>query len=252
MHLRIGLGVVAGVLSGLFGVGGGIVLVPGLMLLGFDQHRAHATSLAAIILTATAGLLTFAQEGALEWIAGASLIIGAQVGAVAGAAAMRRAEGDTLRRAFAVLLLLVAGRMLLAPEGAAGPTPEVAVVTALALAGIGVVVGVLSALLGVGGGVVLVPVLALLFGFAQQVAAGTSLLVIAPTALTGALQHHRGGFTDWRTALVVGAGGVAGAPLGALAALSLPADMLQQIFAVLLIVLGLRMLLAEEPPAPLG
>lgn len=107
---------------------------------------------------------------------------------------------------------------------------------------LGLVAGLVSSGLGVGGGVVLVPALVLAFGLPQHLAEGTSLAVIAPTALLGAWRHARRGATDWRLGLVIGAGGVVGALLGAPLALALPAAALGRLFGAFLLLTGARML----------
>lgn len=238
----LALGLLAGVMAGLFGVGGGIVLVPGLVLVaGLAQHQAHATSLAAIIVTAPAALLPFAMDGAVSWPAAAALAVGSLAGAIGGAEVMRRIPADRLRVAFGVFMLLMAVRLVL-PGG--GGEDGVVSLTTLALAGLlvtGLATGLLSALLGVGGGVVMVPAMVLGFGFGQHLAEGTSLAVIIPTAIVGAWRHGRNGYTRWRAGLTVGAGGIAGGLLGGLLAQRLPADILQTAFAVLLITAGVRL-----------
>lgn len=113
----------------------------------------------------------------------------------------------------------------------------------LALAGIGLVAGLLAGLLGVGGGVVLVPALVLLLGFDQHVAQGTSLLVVVPAALVGSTINHRRGRFRIRDAALLVAGGLAGAALGSSLALGLDDAMLRRLFAALLIGLGIQQLL---------
>ena len=238
------LGAVAGVMSGLFGVGGGTVLVPGLvLLLGLAQHRAHATSLAAIIVTAPAAVVGFVLDDAVSWEAAAVLACGAVGGAYAGAAIMHRLSPARLRAAFAVLMLIAAVRLLVAVDLKAGdvrPDADVALLAGLLV--LGLAAGVLSAVMGVGGGVIMVPAMVLLFGFGQHVAEGTSLLVIVPTAITGAWRHTRNGYTDWRLGLLLGLGGILGGLLGAQIALALSAQWLQRLFALLLVVTGVRLL----------
>lgn len=245
----LALGGVTGLLSGLFGVGGGVILVPGMVLLArIPQHVAHATSLVAILITAPAALVGFAVDGSVAYQAGAGIAVGAVTGAVVGAAAMHRLSAARLRQGFALLLLVVAIRLLL-PAGGAAP-PEAAIDSLWALAayvGLGLAAGVLSALMGVGGGVIMVPAMVLLLGLDQHTAEGTSLLVIVPTALVGAWRHSNHGYTDWRLGLLIGIGGIAGALLGAQAALALPAATLQRLFAVFLGVMGVRMLLRSRP-----
>ena len=244
------LGVAAGVFSGLFGVGGGLVIVPGLvLLLAVNQHIAHATSLAAILFIAPAALLGFALEGEVAYLAAALLSVGAIVGAYLGAGLMHRVSSDRLRQAFAVLVLLVAVRMALPIELVSGGGDQaVDLLRGLAFLGVGLGTGVLSALMGVGGGLVLVPAMVLLFSFSQHTAEGTSLLVIIPTALVGAIRHARRGYTDWRLGLAVGVGGIAGGLVGAQVALALDSDILQLLFALFLAATGVRMLRGREQP----
>jgi uncharacterized protein len=240
--LLLGLG--AGVMAGLFGVGGGVVLVPGMVLLmRLPQHVAHATSLVAILVTAPAAVVGFALDGSVAYAAGAAVAVGAVAGAFAGAGLMHRLSPTRLRQAFALLLLLVAVRLVFPvaiEPGAAVAADDLP--TLAAFAGLGLAAGVLSALMGVGGGVIMVPAFVLLFGLDQHTAEGTSLLVIVPTALMGAWRHARHDYTDWRLGLLIGLGGAVGGLMGAQAALALPAETLQRLFAVFLVVTGLRML----------
>jgi uncharacterized protein len=112
----------------------------------------------------------------------------------------------------------------------------------LALIGVGAAAGVLAGLLGVGGGILLVPFLVLAVGMTQHEAEATSLLVILPTAVAASVALRRRGVGDLPIALVIGMVGALGAVVGALLALSLPADVLRAVFAVLLAVAGLRLI----------
>jgi uncharacterized protein len=112
----------------------------------------------------------------------------------------------------------------------------------LALIGVGAAAGVLAGLLGVGGGILLVPFLVLAVGMTQHEAEATSLLVILPTAVAASVALRRRGLGDLPIALVIGMVGALGAVVGALLALSLPADVLRAVFAVLLTVAGLRLI----------
>jgi uncharacterized protein len=240
----LALGLAAGVLSGLFGIGGGAVMVPGLVLwLREEQHHAHATSLAAILVIAPVALAVFAQDGQVAFGPAAILTIAAIAGAWLGAGVMHRISATRLARVFGVLLLLVALRLLLpAPADPAAAAHPLDVARVAALLALGAGTGALSAVMGVGGGVVLVPVLVLLFEFSQHVAEGTSLLVVLPSALVGALRHADRGYTRWRLGWLLGAGGVLGAFAGAQIALTLSSIWLQRLFALLLAVTGARML----------
>ena len=111
--------------------------------------------------------------------------------------------------------------------------------TTLALAAfLGLLAGVFAGLFGVGGGILFVPTLTLVLGLTQLHAEATSLLAIIPTALAGAIQQHRYGNARWRAAAVIGLAAVVGVVAGAQIAVSLPEDILQRLFAVLLLLVA--------------
>lgn len=118
------------------------------------------------------------------------------------------------------------------------------------LAAFGVLTGVLSGLLGVGGGIFMVPFLVLVIGLNQHHAQATSLLVVLPTAVVASVSLHRRGVGDLRLALRMGLIGTVGSVGGTLLALSLPGHALRLIFAVLMVVVGARLLrdAAHAPP----
>lgn len=105
----VAVGLIAGITSGLLGVGGGTVLVPMLVYVAaFDQHRAHATSLAAGAFLAAAGGIAYAVAGDVDLLAGLLLAAGAILGAPIGARIMHRVSPDRLKVAFGVLLVALA------------------------------------------------------------------------------------------------------------------------------------------------
>jgi len=111
---------------------------------------------------------------------------------------------------------------------------------------LGVLAGVLSGLAGVGGGIIVVPALVLLFGFGQHMAQGTSLAVlIPPVGLLAMIQYYRRGEVDLRAAILIAAGLVIGAILGAKVALGLPQVTLKRLFGVILLITSLRYLLVR-------
>lgn len=106
-------GFAAGALSGLFGVGGGVVMVPVLIAAGLSQHQSHATSLAAIVPIAAVGALLFALQGEIDWAIAGLLALGATAGAPAGARAMERIPQRSLRLLFGALMFAVATELLI-------------------------------------------------------------------------------------------------------------------------------------------
>lgn len=110
------LGVLVGVFSGLFGVGGGIIMVPFLVLLaGYGQHMAQGISLAAIIPTALVGSLEYLKKGNVDLLAAAALAVGSIPGAHYGAALAQRLPQATLRTLFALLMIAMSARIM--PSG---------------------------------------------------------------------------------------------------------------------------------------
>lgn len=103
---------------------------------------------------------------------------------------------------------------------------------------LGLLGGVLAGLFGVGGGILFVPALVLVLGLTQVHAEATSLLAILPTVVAGAWQQHRYGNVDWRAALLVGLGSIAGVEGGVQLAKALPEDVLRRLFAVFMLVVA--------------
>ncbi len=121
---------------------------------------------------------------------------------------------------------------------------------------LGLFAGTVAAALGVGGGVIYVPALVVLFSFDQHIAQGTSLAVILPTAVVATIAHARFGNVRWRLAVPIAVAGIAGAAVGAWVALSLDADLLRRFFGVFVLIVAARMawrayrLSGRSAPAP--
>ena len=241
----IGVGFGVGAFSGLLGVGGGILLVPFLVLArAFDQKRAQATSLVMVACAALFGALTYALEGQVSWLPALLLLAGGFLGSLVGSHLVVRSANHVLQGAFAVLMIAVAIYLFVgAPNASDADVIEISTSVAIGYVIAGLVMGILSALFGIGGGIVLIPMLIGLFDYPQQLAAGTSLAVMCVVALVGAIRLTRPGFTNWRTGLTFGIASIPGALAGAAIALTLPADYLRGIFAVVMAALGVRMFL---------
>jgi uncharacterized protein len=211
----IGIGLASGLLSGLFGVGGGTVIVPLLvLLLGFDQRLAAGTSLAAIVPTATVGVISYAVHGSVAWIPALILAAGAVVGAQIGTWLLPKLSQTALRWAFvAFLAVVIVSLYIVIPSRGAGL--ELTWLTGPGLVVLGVITGILAGLLGVGGGVIVVPALMLLFGTSDLIAKGTSLLMMIPTAISGTVGNLRRRNVDLVAAATVGVAACTTTALGA-------------------------------------
>lgn len=112
--LSVALGIVAGAVSGLFGVGGGVIVVPGLVLwMGLDQRRAAATSLATITVSAATAVILFGRASAIDWPAAGYLLLGAAAGVRLAARYLERIPSVWLTWVFAALMFLAAARLAL-------------------------------------------------------------------------------------------------------------------------------------------
>ncbi|MDU0347344.1 sulfite exporter TauE/SafE family protein [Actinomyces sp. MRS3W] len=211
-----GLG--AGFLAGLFGVGGGLVIVPALIsLLGMDQRHAAATSLVAIVPTSIVGAISYGVQGQVSLVAALFLIGGSLVGAQIGVRLLRTLPARILPWIFVVFVIFVIiSQQIMVPVRDAGLTLTPA--SGMALIGVGLVAGVLSGLVGVGGGAVIVPGTQLAVGIGDLLARGTSLVVMLPTAVSGTVTNLRHGVADLRIGLVVGVASAAASPLGSVVA----------------------------------
>lgn len=235
----VGLG--AGLLSGLFGVGGGILVVPALvMLLHIDQRVANGTSLGAVLPISISSLLTYWSQGNVDWWLALWLSIGALGGAVLGTRWIHVLPRHVLGYMFSVVLIITAIRLFI-PMNATG-RDALDVVAAIALIVIGFATGVLAGLLGIGGGVVMVPAMVVFFSEPSVIAKGTSVAVIIPTSIMGTWRNWKADNIDMKVAAIVGVSGVFSAVVGGLISDHLSEDLSNILFATLILVVATRMI----------
>lgn len=237
----LAIGLVSGFMSGLFGVGGGTVIVPLLVTFAlFGQKLASGTSGASIIATAAVGVISYAINGDVDWLAAALLAVGGVVGAPIGAQLLHKLSEAFLRWFFVGFLLVVMiSLFFIIPSR--DVTLEINVWIGIALVAVGVVTGVLSGLIGVGGGIIVVPVLILLFGSSDLVAKGTSLLMMIPTTISGAIRNARNKNVDFVAAGTVALATVITTPLGAIVAGAVDPFVANILFACFLVVIATQM-----------
>ena len=216
---------------------------------GTSQRRSSGTSLAAILPIALVGASVYyfgKGKPQVDLVVAFFLVLGSVVGAFAGAHASRRVPEHALKILVAILLLVVGLKEVhdaalgtsAALTGHSGGTLSLAHYLLITVAGF--VIGLLSGLTGVGGGVFLVPTMVLGFGIAQRVAQGTSLVAILPTAAVGAITHYRHGNVDLRSAAWIAGAGIPASLLGAALALWLPERILLGLFGLFLLFAAFR------------
>jgi len=237
----VAIGLLSGFMSGLFGVGGGTVIVPLLVLLAaFGQKLASGTSGASIIVTAAVGVISYAAHGQVDWLAALLLAAGGVIGAPIGAQLLHRLSEAFLRWFFVGFLVVVMiSLFFIIPDRDA--TVPMNVWIGIALVGVGVVTGVLSGLIGVGGGIIVVPVLILLFGSSDLVAKGTSLLMMIPTTMSGAWRNWKNDNIDWAAAGCIAVATCLTTPLGAIVAGAVDPQVANWLFVAFLVVIAAQM-----------
>ena len=258
------VGAVSGVLSGMFGIGGGMITTPAIrLLLGGSAIVAVATPLPIIIPTALTGAVGYVRRGIADVRAGVIVGCSGALAAVAGAWATQWIGGSALMIATAVLVMYMAFDMWLTGRRAgaartpppppltrppAGDHPRAddgppAGVRPLVLLGLGT--GLYSGLLGLGGGFVIVPLLMRVFGFGTKRAIGTSLVAIAILSVPGTITHALLGHIDWRLAAGLSLGVIPGAWIGARVTAAASERHVRAAFAILLVTVGVIMFANE-------
>lgn len=207
------VGMLVGVLSGMFGIGGGTVIVPALVWLGLSQRNAAATSTLAIVPTSISGVVSYATGGHVDWLAAVLLFCGMFVGGQIGSWLLSRLPELVLRWIFvAFLVFVVINQVSFVPSR--DHQIVMTVVTGIGLALLGVVIGTLAGLLGIGGGALAVPSLSMLFGASDLVARGTSLLAMFPNSITTSAANMKRNLVHVKAALIIGLVAAVTAPLG--------------------------------------
>jgi uncharacterized membrane protein YfcA len=244
------IGLAAGLLGGGLGVGGGIVLVPLLVAAGLDRHRAHATSLAAIVLISVAGAASFGMSGEIDVSLGVTVGVGGILGSILGASVMNRVSPKSLTIVFGVVLLVAGLRLIFSGDPVPGAGDIGGLASTVVALAIGLVAGFFAGLAGIGGGVVIVPSSVLLLGLDQHLAQGTSLVAIIFTSIAGTLVNYRNERVRPMDGLVAGAGGVVGSLIGSRIALAIEGRTLSSVFGVLVLFVAARALVRSFRPRP--
>lgn len=236
------IGLVTGLLSGGFGVGGGIILVPLLVAVGMDRHRAHATSLASIFPIALAGAITFGMSGQIDIGLGVTVGIGGVLGSMVGASLMNRMSTRSLSIFFGLVILVAGIRMIFSTDPLPGSADFSELVLYAIAFGIGLLSGFFAGVAGIGGGIVIVPATVLLLGITQHEAQGTSLLAIILTSIAATIVNRKNRRVRLQDAVVVGGAGVVGSVVSSRIALGADGDVLSAMFGVLAVIIASRTL----------
>ena len=255
--MYVAVGLVAGVLAGLLGVGGGVVIVPMLIFCFLKQgiqpdlimHLALGTSLASIIFTSISSFMSHHRRGAVDWTIVKRIVPGILIGTFGGTFIASRLSTGFLKGFFCVFLYTVATQMILNKK----PKASRELPAATGMFGVGSTIGVASALVGIGGGSLSVPFM-LWCNVAAHRAIGTSAAIGFPIAVAGAVGYmvnnlqvsglpaYSLGFVYLPALVFIVCFSVMTAPLGVKLAHALPVDKLKRIFALFLYVVATKMI----------
>jgi hypothetical protein len=245
----LALGLFVGTLVGLLGIGGGVVLVPAMVyLLHYDQHLAQGTSLFILLPPIGLGALRgYWKNSQVDLPAGICCAIGFLLGGYLGGRIAVPMNSRDLQGIFGFFLMLSAVLLWRKTSPSADPAAAVSqkvsgrnLARTVGILFVAAFCGVAAGMVGIGGGVLLVPLLGLLFGFSQHRAQGTSLVaLIPPTGLLAFLTYARAGYVNWPAGFLLIPGVFLGGILGAHVARRLNPRRMRQVFAALMFFLGI-------------
>ena len=254
-------GALAGLLAGVLGIGGGLVVVPALAMLfarhGFSadsiMHYAVATSLATIVPTSISSLLVHHRRASVHWAVVRLMLPGILLGAFVSAWLAMQLSSSEMALVFALFALLVAAKLLLGAK----PSPHRQLPGLIGLGVAGALIGMLSALLGIGGGMLTVSFL-LWNQVDIRLAVGTAATLGLPIAIAGTLGFvisglgapvqpgYNSGFVYWPAVAGIVLTSVPMAAVGARLAHYLPRATLRRVFALVLLLVAVKMILAAD------
>ena len=249
--LTIALAVLVGVSLGLLGGGGSILTVPLLAYVaGMDAKQAIATSLLVVGATSAVGAVSHARAGRVQWRTGLVFGVSGMAGAFAGGLVAQFIPGTVLLIGFALIMIATAVAMLRGRSNdQAGEIPRSFPIFKIVLEGL--VVGLVTGLVGAGGGFLVVPALALLGGLPMPVAVGTSLVVIAMKSFAGLAGYLSNVHIDWPLAAAVTAAALIGGLIGARLTAKVNPDALRKAFGWFVLAMS-SVILGQEIHASVG
>lgn len=266
--LLLTIGLFAGVMSGLFGIGGGIIIVPALILLaGFTQLGANGTSLVALLLpVGILAVLTYYRNKLVDVRAAMLIALGIALGVFGGAQLALGLSPEVLKVLYALFMFYIGWRYLEPrklwsarqarlnhPDAPKLPKAE-PMPPAIPQIGwgyvllVGLIAGVFSGLFGIGGGVVIVPILVSFMHYDQKLAVGTSLgALLLPVGLPGVISYYAAGALNFGAAVPVAVGLVIGALGGANLAIGLPSATVKRMYGAFLLIVATYFVLTSLP-----
>ncbi|HXH61756.1 MAG TPA: sulfite exporter TauE/SafE family protein [Fimbriimonadaceae bacterium] len=246
-------GTIAGVSSGLFGIGGGVIIVPFLILaIHYEQHKAQGTALMGMMPPVTIlAAYTYYMDGKANLPLGLLIAVGITLGGIAGSKIALGFSPTTMRKIFSTFLILVAIYLFFKVALLQGAPDKVSALPGWAWPacfGIGLFAGTSGGLLGIGGGIIIVPFLVVAMGFPQHLAQGTSLVALTlPVSGLSAYNYYKKGNADLKSGACLAVGLLVGALFGSMFALGLDPQTMQRTFSGFVIVVASYLFFKRDP-----
>lgn len=231
----LSLGLALGLLGGMLGIGGGLIAIPILAwFYGMDQALAQGTALVMVVPNVLIGFWRYQQRHPTKLSRLVSMLVPAVVASRLSAGVATTVDGAMLRLSFAMFLLLLTAVMLWQQRQVTreGQPP---LLSPRLLPLVGVVSGVMSGMFTIGGGLVVVPVLVMLFGLRQTAAQGMALAMVLPGSVVALLSYAQTGHVAWAVGLPLAVGGIATVSAGVALAYRLPPAALRHAFYAVLL-----------------
>lgn len=240
--VAVGLG--AGTLGSMLGVGGGIIMVPALTFLGLPPVQTASTSLIAVASTSISSTIEYSRQKRIDYRLGLEMAAFAIPGAILGAILSEYLSAESFKLYFGILLILTGIYVLYKNsilKDASARRRSMALQAAVFVATFGA--GIISSLFGVGGGIIFVPAMLLVLGLTMQRAAPTSQLTLMLTSIAGVIMHAYLLHPDYLQALVLSVGAFAGAQIGARVSRTAKELLLQRLLGFALIAVAIELVI---------
>jgi uncharacterized protein len=238
----VGLG--AGTVGSIIGIGGGIIITPALILMGFAPAQIASTSLIAVTSTSASSTIVYSRQRRIDYGIGLRMVIFAIPGSIIGAFISDDISLEFFKLSFAIFLMLT-GIYLLFKNSMlknSNNKPKSSILLLVCYAGT-FIAGIISSLFGVGGGIIFVPIMVLIFHMKMARAAPTSQLILFVTSLTGTITYILLSKPDYLNAVVLAAGAFIGGQVGATLSSYLKEKLLQKLLSIFLIAVAIKLIL---------
>lgn len=239
----VGLG--AGTLGSIIGIGGGIIITPVLALMGFSPAHIASTSLMAVASSSTSSTIAYSRQARIDYSIGLKMVIFSIPGSIVGAFISNTISLEFFKISFAILLMLTGIYILFKNsllKKKSDDQSKSAFSLFLCYTGT-FIAGIISSLFGVGGGIIFVPIMVLIFQMTMAKAAPTSQLILFITSLVGTFTYILLSKPDYLNALFLAGGAFIGGQIGATLSNYLKEKILQKLLSIFLIAVAIKLIL---------